>query len=118
MVRLIDALVLRCADLEASEGFYRALGLPPVREQHGDGPVHFSCELGELHFALYPASDSNEARLAPSKNEAGASMVGFRVDSVDDTFAAVLKAGGTEVLAPDDYPWAAARLSPTLTVAR
>lgn len=51
----LTLLVLRCADLEASRRFYSALGLILIAEQHGSGPVHYSCRLGTTVLELYPA---------------------------------------------------------------
>jgi lactoylglutathione lyase len=53
----LTLLVLRCRDLEASRGFYAALGLVLVPEQHGTGPGHYSCQLGTTVLELYPASE-------------------------------------------------------------
>jgi hypothetical protein len=50
----LDLLVLRCADLGASKVFYEALGLVLTREQHGNGPVHYSTLLGSTVLELYP----------------------------------------------------------------
>jgi lactoylglutathione lyase len=51
----LNLLVVRCQDLEASRRFYCALGLPLKTEQHGAGPVHYSCQLRETVLELYPA---------------------------------------------------------------
>lgn len=48
-------VVLRVLDLEASADFYRSLGLELTREQHGDGPVHYSFPLSpDVVCELYP----------------------------------------------------------------
>ena len=43
-VMKISLLVIRCQDLEASKVFYQQLGLVFEKEQHGSGPIHYSCE--------------------------------------------------------------------------
>jgi catechol 2,3-dioxygenase-like lactoylglutathione lyase family enzyme len=48
-------LVARCRDLEQSRRFYQALGLVFTAEQHGTGPLHYSCQLGTTVLELYPA---------------------------------------------------------------
>jgi hypothetical protein len=53
----IDAVVLRCADLDATRIFYEALGLEFMEERHGRGPRHLSTRLGEAVLELYPATD-------------------------------------------------------------
>jgi lactoylglutathione lyase len=48
-------IVLRVSDITASAQFFSVLGFNPVKEQHGDGPEHFSfCIHGELVCELYP----------------------------------------------------------------
>lgn len=98
----VDAVVLHCADLERSAGFYRELGLPLKHEDHGGGPVHYACELGPVHFALFAAGAGGEAL---ARGTAGAGMVGLQVASVEDAYARALAAGGEGVQEPDDFPW-------------
>ena len=48
-------IVLRVANIDASAQFFSTLGFNPDREQHGDGPEHFSfCIHGNLVCELYP----------------------------------------------------------------
>lgn len=48
-------LVVHTERLDACREFYTGLGLDPVREQHGSGPVHYAVELaGGLVLELYP----------------------------------------------------------------
>lgn len=51
---LLNLVVIRSADLDRSESFYRTLGLTFTRHRHGAGPEHLSCELGPLVFEVYP----------------------------------------------------------------
>lgn len=61
---VLTLLVVRCRDLERSRNFYAALGLALTTEQHGSGPVHYSCQLGATVLELYPAtSTSSSVRL-------------------------------------------------------
>jgi catechol 2,3-dioxygenase-like lactoylglutathione lyase family enzyme len=53
----LTLFVLRVTDLERSRAFYACLGLELVSEQHGNGPPHYSCRLGDPVMELYPASD-------------------------------------------------------------
>ena len=50
----ISLLVIRCKDIEASKSFYQDLGLSFVKEKHGNGPMHYSCEHEDCVFELYP----------------------------------------------------------------
>jgi lactoylglutathione lyase len=56
MTPTLTLIVLRCADLEESALFYRALGLKLKLEQHGSGLAHYSCVLGSTVVELYPAN--------------------------------------------------------------
>lgn len=46
--------VLRAHDPEKTLAFFQGLGLHFVREQHGEGPVHYSCEMSGKVFEIYP----------------------------------------------------------------
>ncbi len=83
----ISLLVIRCQDIEASQRFYQKLGLSFVKEKHGDGLTHYSCEHDGCVFELYP----NEGE-APTDNI----RIGFRISTlasvidniaVDETYA-------------------------------
>jgi transcriptional regulator with XRE-family HTH domain len=50
-------LVLRVADLEVSRAFYAGLGLELVAEQHGNGPLHYSCTMEQTVMELYPCTE-------------------------------------------------------------
>ena len=80
MIRTVLSLtVLRTSNVDASLAFYRALGLTFQPEQHGSGPVHYSCELGHTVFEIYPG----EPGAAPDRKSGGATMLGFTVESLD-----------------------------------
>lgn len=70
----LNLVVLRCSDLERAAAFYECLGLSFVKHQHGSGPEHLSCELGQTVFELYPAASDGTT----SSN----ARVGFEVDAV------------------------------------
>lgn len=55
-------LVIYTQQLDACWEFYTGLGLPLVREQHDNGPVHYAAELGGgLVLELYPAASPERA---------------------------------------------------------
>ena len=70
-------LVLFFQDLPRAVLFYEALGMSLVREQHGQGPVHYSFSSGGLVFELYPAN--------PKRGPSLGMRLGFEVESVADT---------------------------------
>jgi lactoylglutathione lyase len=79
----LTLLVVRCQDVERSRRFYAALGLALTTEQHGSGPVHYSCELGSTVLELYPAnSETSSVRL------------GIAVPDLETALASVRSLGG------------------------
>ena len=55
MMRNLNLLVLRCRDIEKAKSFYEIFGMAFVKEQHGNGPVHYSSVDDGGTFELYPA---------------------------------------------------------------
>jgi lactoylglutathione lyase len=96
-----NLVVLRTAELVAARLFYEALGLSFVEEQHGSGPVHLSCEHGGTVMELYPGKPGQ----APERLNAGATMLGFSVESVDSTLERLRVINVTVVTPPKDSPW-------------
>lgn len=70
----ISLLVIRCKDMEVSKRFYELLGLSFVKEKHGNGPTHYSCEHDGSVFELYPNKGES-----PSDN----SRLGFKVSDIE-----------------------------------
>lgn len=99
----VDALILWTAQPKRTIAFYRALGLPLEEERHDDGPLHWACELGSVHFAVYEAGG---AGAAPGRREPGASQLGFQVDDALEVIVArAVTAGGVVQQPPEDVPW-------------
>jgi len=57
--KILNLLVLRCKDIEKTKEFYEKLSLSFVKEQHGEGSVHYSTKIGDLVLELYPLGESN-----------------------------------------------------------
>ena len=87
--------------MEATLAFYRALGLAFTEEQHGNGPVHHSCDMGGTVLEIYPGTDGN----APDRRAGGATMLGFRVASIDATLVDLQKLGASVITPPRDSQW-------------
>jgi lactoylglutathione lyase len=100
----VDALIVTTSRLREVAAFYRALGLPLEEERHDDGPLHYACELGPVHFAIYEAT-AGGAGDAPGRRMAGSTLVGFQVASLEDAVAAARDAGSRVEVAPEDVPW-------------
>ena len=57
-IEFLSAVLVISKDAEKLAAFYRdVIGLPLEDEQHGDTDKHYGCELGDLHFAIHPASN-------------------------------------------------------------
>ncbi len=70
----LSLLVLRCKDIEASKSFYQLLGLSFVKEKHGNGPTHYSCEHDDFVLELYPNKEES-----PLDNN----RLGFKVSDIN-----------------------------------
>ncbi len=81
----LSLLVLRAADLEQTRRFYEALGLVFTREQHGAGPVHYACVVGETVLELYPRREAATAL--------DDTRIGLRVDDIAAAMAAAVAVG-------------------------
>jgi len=56
MVNGISAILIYAADLDSSVHFYRdALGIQLSESVHAPEQRHFECEIGDVHFAIFPA---------------------------------------------------------------
>ena len=100
-IKSVDALVLHAADLERSKLFYETLGLSLAREQHGEGPVHFTCKIDGLHFGIY----EGQTGTAVERPAGGATMFGFQVDDLQSV-ATALTGGRFEIHTQlQDVPW-------------
>ena len=50
----LSLMVLRTDNIEAVLAFYQAIGLQFQQEQHGSGPIHYSCEIGTARHRNIP----------------------------------------------------------------
>jgi catechol 2,3-dioxygenase-like lactoylglutathione lyase family enzyme len=101
---VLNLVVIRAADLERSKRFYETLGLVLVKERHGNGPEHYSCQVGGMAFEIYPIPHRTEAAL--HRAEAGVlPRLGFRVPSVDRALGALTAVGARVVSEPARSPW-------------
>jgi lactoylglutathione lyase len=100
-ISFIDSLILHSSRLEKCAAFYRELGLSLEHEQHGDGPVHYAGELQGAHIAIYEAKPGT----AGARGIGGATQIGFRVSSLEETFRLVVEAGAKVLVEPQTVPW-------------
>jgi lactoylglutathione lyase len=98
----IASLVLFAADVDKTADFYRTLGLELEHEDHGEGPVHFAMELGDVHFAIYPTEVSGRA---PARRAAGSSFPGFYVNALDEVTRSLRQMGARVLTEHEQMPW-------------
>jgi predicted enzyme related to lactoylglutathione lyase len=91
----LSLVVVRARDVEAAKHFYSRLGLVLRREQHGDGPQHYSAEVGSAVFEIYPC---------PRGEACGGVRIGFAVASVDEVVNAIRQSAKV-VKEPTDSSW-------------
>ncbi len=121
-VRAIDALVLHTTRLADSIAFYSAIGVPLEEERHDDGPVHWACELGPVHFAVFEVETAGRvsgddggaagagARVvasgpSPGRRQPGATQFGFQVSNLQTAVDALRRCGAAILQEPEDVPW-------------
>jgi predicted enzyme related to lactoylglutathione lyase len=97
----LGALILFTNRFVDAVAFYRALGAPLEEEEHDEGPVHYACEIGPVHFAIFEAAAGD----VPSHRRGGSSMPGFAVPSAQQAFEIVEELGAKIVQPPSEYPW-------------
>ena len=94
----LSLVVIRTLDMAVTLKFYQAIGLGFEEEQHGSGPVHYSCDLGGIVLEIYP-----EKADAPSSEKA--TMLGFKVASLDETLSQLENLGIQPKSAPREADW-------------
>ena len=75
----INLIVLKVQNIERSKNFYSQFGLIFQSEQHGNGPRHYSCNLNEIIFEIYPASTD-------LRNLTQNIRLGFHVENLSQLF--------------------------------
>lgn len=103
MIRGVSAIVLWTARTREVVAFYAALGFPLAAEGHDDGPVHWACEVGAVHFAIYEQDEGDSP--PPEYQSAGASVMGFEVDDLDAVYRAAKTVGARVLIRPEEVPW-------------
>ncbi len=94
-------MVLWTSRLDELIEFYKALGLPLEEEDHGSGPIHYACDLGSAHFAIFEGKPG----AAAGRGYGGGTMVGLQVTDVDQAYDRAIALGAATVWEPRDMPW-------------
>lgn len=53
--------------IELAKFYKEIIGIPLEDEQHGNSPLHYGCELGDIHFAIHPADENDEVGVGSMK---------------------------------------------------
>jgi lactoylglutathione lyase len=93
---ILSLVVIRVSDITRSVEAYSDLGITFQREQHGNGPVHYSGAVGATILELYPATE---------RSPVTSCRLGFIVACIDDVIAKWLESGREIVAEPTDSPW-------------
>lgn len=101
-VNSLDALIFTSSQIKETGEFYKELGFKLVEEKHGNGPIHFACEFGGCHFAIFETK--KEGRANPQEF-GGSTKIGFNVDDVDTFYNKAIELGAASKLEPDNAPW-------------
>lgn len=99
----VSAIILRTKRIQETVQFYRALGLE-LREEPGDDPTvanHFTCELNHTRFSIYSMEINHQADRRAAGQE---TMLGFIVDSVEQTVNLLTTEGNQVLLSPELGP--------------
>lgn len=92
----LNLVVLRSPDVPRLVTFYEALGLRFVKEQHGNGPEHFSATAGGVVLEIYPNDAATHAE---------SQRLGFAVDAIEPLLEAITARGGKVVTPPKQSVW-------------
>lgn len=92
---MLNLLVIRSANLEAAEAFYRALGFQFEKHRHGKGLPHLAAESDGFVFEIYPQLDKSTSE----------TRIGFAVTSVAETIETLITLGGEIVSSPRQSEW-------------
>lgn len=100
-LEFFSAIVLVSRDVRRLAEFYRdKLGLPLEEEIHPDSDVHYACEIGDIHFAIFPEPKKHLERGA-RVGQTGHGQVKFAFTVFDlDNVVKALRERGVEVTYP------------------
>ncbi len=79
-------IVLYTPQLAKTVQFYQTLGLDFQPEKHGDGPSHFSANVGHLILEIYPTNQMQSKEMWQQR-------LGFTVSSVFETWMSLVDRG-------------------------
>ena len=94
---ILNLIVIRAANLEKSVKFYQMLGLNFFKHRHGNGVEHFSCELGQIVFEIYPQKNKLESTKS--------TRLGFKVANLKSLFETLKQEQTKAISEPKQSEW-------------
>jgi catechol-2,3-dioxygenase len=102
MITGVDAILLISADAKALSAFYSdQLGLPMAEETHEGIPLHYACDIGNVHLAIHPA----DGWPGVAVDDARSPVIVLQTDDAE-AVAARVAATGIDVAGPRDHGFA------------
>jgi lactoylglutathione lyase len=86
----LNLIVLKTAQLDVLADFYRHLGMEFEHHQHGAGPFHYSAEVNDMVFEIYPLPKDN-------LHADNSIRLGFVVDDLDHVLQ-ILKVADVKII--------------------
>ena len=94
----INLIVVRTDKPKELSEFYEQIGLNFEYHQHGKGTWHYSTEIGETVFEIYPLMKNQES---PDKSL----RLGFTIENLDETILNLKKRNVEIVREPKESEW-------------
>lgn len=80
MIKSVNAIILKTEKVSEAHEFYAALGLPLGQSDNEEGPKHYTCEIGPIHFAIYELDPWTGPE---RRNKTHDTMVGFCTENIE-----------------------------------
>jgi lactoylglutathione lyase len=93
----LNLVVIRSRDVDRAVQFYNQLGLGFRRQQHNNGPEHYSTQIGKTVFEIYPLSREGASSIGV--------RLGFVVDSLSDVLNKLREVGVKVISQPEKREW-------------
>lgn len=102
LIKSVSAILLISDDAERLSAFYKsALDIPLKDERHDDLPLHYGCNIGDVHFAIHPSEGWPGVQVKDSQSPV------IALETKDVALAAErLRSVGIELTGPYDHGFA------------
>lgn len=92
---LLNLLVIKTKDIEQLTKFYSLLGLEFEYHKHGNGQFHYSAEISNLIFEIYPL---NGSQAQPDKT----TRLGFKIENLEQKIEEIQNKGFRVISPPQN----------------